>query len=79
MMPRPGSPTSCAAATEFARTSPAWRADLTITLSDEIVSPRRIAFAVDITLHDGRRIYEHVILWINGSTITRQVDVEVWD
>jgi hypothetical protein len=55
------------------------RADLTITLSDESISPRRIAFAADITLHDGRRIYEHVILWINGSTITRQVDVEAWD
>jgi hypothetical protein len=39
----------------------------------------RAAFSVDVTLPDGRRVFEHTILHIEDGRISRQADVEAWD
>ena len=54
-------------------------AGLRIALSEEIVAPGRAAFRVDVELPDGRQVVEHTMIWTDGGSITRQVDVEAWD
>ena len=54
-------------------------AGLKAELSEVIDAPGRAAFRVDVELPDGRRIVEHTMIWTDGGTITRQVDVEAWD
>jgi hypothetical protein len=50
-----------------------------IQLSDEVLGPRRIAFAVTVTFDDGKRIIEHKIAHVRDGLIARQADVEAWD
>jgi ketosteroid isomerase-like protein len=50
-----------------------------ISLSDEVLGGERAAFSVDVTLADGRHVFEHTILHIEDGRIARQVDVEAWD
>jgi ketosteroid isomerase-like protein len=54
-------------------------APITIRLEDEVVGGDRAAFRVWVTLADGRRIVEHVIVHAADGRITRQIDVEAWD
>jgi hypothetical protein len=54
-------------------------ADVDLAVTDEVIGPGRIAFAVTATLPGGRRVYEHVILHLRSDRIARQVDVEAWD
>jgi len=54
-------------------------ADFGITIADEVVAQDRVAFSVDCTFPDGKRVFEHVIARIEGGKIIRQVDVEAWD
>jgi ketosteroid isomerase-like protein len=53
--------------------------DLTLTVSDEVARGRRAAFAVTVSLPDGRREIEHVVLELRDGRIARHVDVESWD
>jgi hypothetical protein len=53
--------------------------DLGITIADEVIAPERIAFSIDVALPDGKRIFEHTIIWVEDGKIIRQVDVEAWD
>jgi hypothetical protein len=55
------------------------RSDIEITLADEVLGRERAAFSVDVTLPDGRRVFEHTILHIEDGRIARQADVEAWD
>jgi len=50
-----------------------------IHVQDEVVGPERVAFCLWVTLGDGRRIIEHIIVHHRDGKITRQVDVESWD
>lgn len=52
---------------------------ISIRIEDELVVGDRAAFRVWITLPDGRRIIEHVMIKCSGGRIARQVDVEAWD
>ena len=52
---------------------------LTLRLSDEVLSDKRIAFRVTCSFPDGRQIIENVIADIQDGQISRQVDVEAWD
>jgi SnoaL-like protein len=53
--------------------------NIEIILSDEVLGEKRIAFSVDVTLPDRRRVFEHTILHVEDGKIVRQVDVEAWD
>lgn len=53
--------------------------NVALEIEDEVIGPDRAAFRVWVTLRDGRRIVEHVIIHHTGGRITRQVDVEAWD
>jgi len=53
--------------------------DVALEIEDEVIGLDRAAFRVWVTLRDGRRIVEHVIIHYAGGRITRQVDVEAWD
>ncbi len=53
--------------------------DFGITIADEVIATNRVAFSVDCTFLDGKRVFEHVIAQIGDGKITRQVDVEAWD
>ncbi len=55
------------------------RSDIDISLADEVLGRERAAFSVDVTLPDGRRVFEHTILHIEDGRIARQADVEAWD
>ena len=55
------------------------RSDIKISLSNEVLGRERAAFSVDVTLPDGKRVYEHTIIYIEDGKIARQVDVEAWD
>jgi len=55
------------------------RAPITIRFEDEVVAGDGAAFRVWVTLADGRRIVEHVMLRTTEGKVTRQVDVEAWD
>jgi hypothetical protein len=44
-----------------------------------VIATNRVAFSVDGTFPDGKRVFEHVIAQIGDGKITRQVDVEAWD
>ena len=55
------------------------KSDIEITLADEILGSERAAFSVDVTLPDGKRVFEHTIVHIEDGRIVRQVDVEAWD
>jgi ketosteroid isomerase-like protein len=52
---------------------------LTITLSSEVLTVDRIAFACLVTLDDGKQILEHVIADLRDGLITSHVEVEAWD
>jgi hypothetical protein len=54
-------------------------ADFGISIDDEVIAANRVAFSVDCTFPDGKRIFEQVIAQINDGKIIRQVDVEAWD
>jgi ketosteroid isomerase-like protein len=54
-------------------------ANLVITIAREVIGTDRVAFSVDCTLPDGKRIFEHVIADIENGKVARQVDVEAWD
>jgi hypothetical protein len=54
-------------------------ADFGITIGDEVIAQERIAFSVDCTFPDGKRVFEHVIARTEDGKIVRQVDVEAWD
>jgi ketosteroid isomerase-like protein len=54
-------------------------ADFGITTGDEMIAQERIAFSVDCTFPDGKRVFEHVIARTEDGKIVRQVDVEAWD
>jgi hypothetical protein len=59
-----------------------WRvcsSDVDIIIADEVIASDRIAFSIDVTLPDGKRIFEHTIANIENDKITHQVDVEAWD
>ena len=49
------------------------------SLSDAVLGEERAAFSVEVTLPDGRRVFEHTIVHIEDGRIARQVDVEAWD
>jgi ketosteroid isomerase-like protein len=53
--------------------------NITLAIEDEVVGPTRAAFRAWITLPDGKRIVEQVILHHSRGRITRQVDVEASD
>ncbi len=53
--------------------------DIGISLADEVLGEERVAFSADVTLPDGRRVFEHTIVHIVDDMIVRQVDVEAWD
>jgi ketosteroid isomerase-like protein len=53
--------------------------EIEITLSDEVLGDGRAAFSVDVTLPDGKRVFEHTIVHIEDGRVARQVDVEAWD
>jgi len=55
------------------------KSDIEITLADEVLGRERAAFSVDVTLPDGKRVFEHTIVHIEDGRIVRQVDVEAWD
>lgn len=55
------------------------RSEIEITLSDEVLGESRAAFSVDVTLADGRHVFEHTIVHIEDGMVARQVDVEAWD
>ena len=54
-------------------------ANFGITIADEVIGVDRVAFSVDCTFLDGKRIFEHVIAQIENGKIASQVDVETWD
>jgi hypothetical protein len=49
-----------------------------ITVFDEVLGDGRAAFSVDVTLPDGRHVFEHTMVHIEDGRIARQVDVEAW-
>lgn len=55
------------------------KSDIKISLSNEVLGRERVAFSVDVTLPDGKRVFEHTIVHIEDGKIARQVDVEAWD
>jgi ketosteroid isomerase-like protein len=55
------------------------RSEIEITLADEVPGRERAAFSVDVTLPDGRHVFEHTIVHVEDGRIARQVDVEAWD
>ncbi|HET7716514.1 MAG TPA: nuclear transport factor 2 family protein [Bauldia sp.] len=66
-----------AAIATFLRQVEAWPIGLKI--EDEILAGDRIAFRSWVDLGDGRRIIEHVMLYIEKSLIIRQIEVEACD
>jgi ketosteroid isomerase-like protein len=50
-----------------------------LEVSDELADGGRAAFAIWMTMKDGRRFGEHCILTLRDGLIVRHVDVEVWD
>jgi hypothetical protein len=38
------------------------RSDIKISLSNEVLGRERATFSVDVTLPDGKRVYEHTII-----------------
>lgn len=55
------------------------RGGITLSVEDPVVGPDRAAYCLWVTLADGRRIVENVIVRHENGRITRQVDVEAWD
>jgi ketosteroid isomerase-like protein len=54
-------------------------ADFGITIADEVIAADRVAFSVDCSFPNGKRIFEHVIAQIEDGKNIRQVDAEAWD
>jgi hypothetical protein len=54
-------------------------AALGLEVSHAVVGPRRAAYALTVSLADGRTILEHVIVELVDGLIVSQVDVEAWD
>ena len=52
---------------------------ITLTIEDELIDADRAAFRTWVGLADGKRIVEHVMLYLDEDKIRRQVDVEAWD
>ena len=48
-------------------------------IKNEVLGRERATFSVDVTLPDGKRVYEHTIIQFEEGKIARQVDVEAWD
>ena len=55
------------------------KSDIKISFSNEVLGRECAAFSVDVTLPDGKRVFEHTIVHIEEGKIARQVDVEAWD
>jgi hypothetical protein len=55
------------------------QADIQLRVSDEVVTRNRVAFLVTVAFPDGRRVLEHVMLYLRDGLIVRQVDIEAWD
>jgi ketosteroid isomerase-like protein len=53
--------------------------ELRLTIDNELVDARRAAYTLTVTLADGSRIIENVILAHRDGLITDQIDVEAWD
>jgi ketosteroid isomerase-like protein len=54
-------------------------ADVTLTVSHEVVAQERIAFRVTVGLPGGRRDVEHAICELRDGLIAEHVEVEAWD
>ncbi len=52
---------------------------LTLSFDNEVLDQRRAAFTLTVTLGDGRRIIENVIIEHREGKIVKQIDVEAWD
>ena len=66
-----------AAIAGFLRQVEAW--PISLKIEDEILAGDRIAFRSWVELGHGRRIVEHVMLYVEKSLIMRQIEVEAWD
>ena len=54
-------------------------AELEITVDHVVPGETSAAFMVTVTMPDGRRIIENVIIEIADGRVCRQIDVEAWD
>jgi SnoaL-like domain len=50
-----------------------------LKISHEVVEPARAAYRLTVNFEDGRKIIEHVIIELEGASVTSEVDVEAWD
>jgi len=50
-----------------------------LALDNEVVAEPRVAYTLTVSLPDGRRIIENVILSHRDARIIHQIDVEAWD
>jgi ketosteroid isomerase-like protein len=66
-----------AAIEDFLRQVEAW--PISLKIEDEILAGDRIAFRSWVDLADGRRIIEHVMLYVENGQIVQQIEVEAWD
>ena len=55
------------------------KSDIQTAIADEVLERGRAAFSVDVTLPDGKRVFEHTIVHIEDGRIVCQVDVEAWE
>lgn len=63
----------------FRNISQSFAADSRLTI-DRVVPGRTLAASmVAVTLPDGSRIIENVIIEIAGGRVVRQIDMEAWD
>ena len=52
---------------------------IALAIEDEIIAGDRAAFRSWIGQPDGKRIIEHVMLYLDNGKIARQIEVEAWD
>jgi ketosteroid isomerase-like protein len=82
---KPGAPPSAPARLEGRRAiaeflrGVAADADVTLTVSHQVVGEERIAFRVTVGLPGGRRDVEHAICELRDGLIAEHVEVEAWD
>lgn len=50
-----------------------------LKIEDEVIGQTRAACCLWVTLPDGKRIVENIIIHYSDGKITKQVDVEAWD
>jgi hypothetical protein len=72
----PGRITGRDALVALSREAPA---ELTHTVSNEVVGQDRAAFTLTCTCPTGQLVVVNTILDIRGGLVTRQVSVETWD